>query len=116
MAYYETYVWAWLAYLLAATGLYFVVVKLTKYWIKVDAKNYTRLAAAAILFTPASHVMDGHRTLAPAFIVTLGELLVHGLKAAMQGLVPLLFALFLGAMALSVEAYIRAVRARNADT
>jgi len=115
MAYYETYIWAWLIYLVAASALYFVTVKFTKYWIKVDAKNYTRLAAAVILFTPASHVMDGHRALAPAFIVTFGELLVNGLKASMQGLVPLLFALFLGAVALSVEAYVRTVRSRNSN-
>ena len=115
MAYYETYIWAWLIYLLAASALYFVTVKFTKYWIKADAKNYTRLAAAVILFTPASHLIDGHRALAPAFIVTLGELLVHGIKASMQGLVPLLFAMFLGVLALSIEAYVKTVRARNSN-
>lgn len=115
MAYYETYIWAWLVYLFAASALYFVTVKFSKYWIKVDAKNYTRLAAAVILFTPASHVMDDHRALAPAFIVTLGELLVNGIKASMQGLVPLLFAMFLGVLALSVEAYVKTIRARSSN-
>ncbi len=108
MAYYDTYQWAWLVYLTAALGMYFVVVKFTKYWISEDLRNYTRLFGAAILFTPVSHTMDGHTVLAPAFIVTFGELLTHGIKAAMAGLLPLLAVLFLGAITLTAQAFYKA--------
>ena len=105
MAYYQTYQYTWLFYLAAALGFYFCVIKFTKYWKSIDLRNYTRMVAAVILFTPASHTVDGNFTLAPAFIVSLGELLTHGSKAAMQGVVPLMLALFLGALILTVQAF-----------
>lgn len=106
MAYYDTYQWAWVAYLLAAVGMYFVVVKFTKYWINLDVKNYVRMISAVVLFTPASHTLDGIPAIAPAYIVLLGELLTNGVVAALQGLIPLLLALLLGAIALAVQAII----------
>ncbi len=105
MAYYLTYQYTWMFYLAAAVGMYYCVVKFTKYWKSFDLRNYTRMVSAVILFTPASHTVDGNFTLAPAFIVSLGELLTNGTKAAMQGVVPLMLALFVGALILTVQAF-----------
>ncbi len=105
MAYYLTYQYTWMFYLAAALGFYFCVVKLTKYWQGDDLRNYTRMVAAVMLFTPASHTVDANFTLAPAFIVSFGELLTNGTKAAMQGVVPLMLALFVGALILTVQAF-----------
>jgi len=105
MAYYLTYQYTWIAYLAAAVGMYYCVVKFTKYWKSVDLRNYSRMVSAVILFTPASHTIEGTFSLAPAFIVSLGELLTNGSQAAMQGVVPLMLALFLGALILTVQAF-----------
>jgi hypothetical protein len=106
MAYQETYQYAWIAYLVAAVGMYFVVVKFSKYWKNENAKNYFKMISAVILFTPASHnVLEGS-TIAPAYIVVFGELLQNGLKAAMSGIVPLLLGLLLGTVILAVQAYV----------
>lgn len=113
MAYYETYMIAWLVYLLAAIGVYFVAVKLSKYWVKTETKNYFRLFAAVVLFTPATHVVEGYKSIAPAFIVMFGELLTYGVKASLKGLVPLLFAMFLGAVILAADAYIKTLKAKK---
>jgi len=106
MAYYDTYQWAWVAYLLAAVGMYYVVIKFTKYWVNLDVKNYARMISAVILFTPASHSLDGISAIAPAYIVLLGELLTNGVVASLQGLIPLLLALLIGAIALAIQAFI----------
>lgn len=111
MAYQEAYQNAWMVYLLASLGMYFVVVKLSKYWLSHDKKEYFRMVSAVILFTPASHDVDGVSAIAPAFIVMLGELLQNGVKASMAGLVPLLSALLLGAILLAVQAYLKAKKA-----
>ncbi len=111
MAYYLTYQYTWIAYLLAALGMYYCVVKFTKYWVHLDLRSYARLFSAVILFTPASQTVDGSSSIAPAFIIALGELLTHGVKASMQGLVPILFALFVGALLLAIQAFIKANRA-----
>lgn len=108
MAYYETYLWTWMAYLLASVGMYFVVVKFTKYWRNVDVKQYVRMVSAVVLFTPAIHTLEGAQSIAPAFIVTFGELLTNGPKASLQGLLPLLFALLVGAILLAIQALFRA--------
>jgi hypothetical protein len=105
MAYYLTYQYTWVLYLAAALGMYFCVVKFTKYWKSDDLRSYSRMMSAVILFTPATHSMDGNFSLAPAFIVSFGELLTNGAKAAMQGFVPLMLALFLGAFILTVQAF-----------
>lgn len=104
MAYYETYLWTWIAYLLAAVGMYFVVTKFTKYWRSMNAKNYIRMISAVILFTPATHDLDGASAIAPAYIVMFGELLTNGLQSALQGLIPLLFGLLIGAIVLALQA------------
>ncbi|NVK38080.1 MAG: hypothetical protein HWE18_09165 [Gammaproteobacteria bacterium] len=106
MAYYDTYQWAWVAYFLAAVGMYYVVIKFTKYWVNLDVKNYARMISAVILFTPASHSLDGISAIAPAYIVLLGELLTNGVVASLQGLIPLLLALLIGAIALAIQASI----------
>ncbi len=111
MAYQETYQYTWIVYLLASIGMYYVVVKLSKYWLNEDRKNYFRMISAVILFTPASHSADGISAIAPAYIVMFGELLQNGVKAAMSGLVPLLFATLIGALALGIEAYIASKKA-----
>ena len=104
MAYYETYLYAGLVYLVAALGMYYVVVKFTKYWANRDVVNFLRMVAAVILFTPAFHTMDGNTAMAPAFIISAGELLTNGPKAAMMGVVPLMGALFVGALLLTIQA------------
>ena len=104
MAYYETYLYSWALYLLAATGMYYVAVKYSKYWVNRDLANFSRMVSAVILFTPATHTMDGNSALAPAFIISAGELLTHGPKAAMLGVVPLMAALFVGALILTIQA------------
>lgn len=111
MAYQETYQYAWIFYLLASVGMYYVVVKFSKYWQNEDRKNYFRMVSAVILFTPASHNVDGVSAIAPAYIVMFGELLQNGVKAAMAGLVPLLFALLLGAIALGIQAFYKSKKA-----
>ena len=116
MAYYETYQWSWVAYLLAAVGMYYVVVKFTKYWRNLDVKNYTRMVSAVILFTPATHLIDGTNALAPAFIVMFGELLTNGVKAMFQGLIPLLIALLAGAVALTLQAFYQASKIKKAKS
>ncbi|MAA70869.1 MAG: hypothetical protein CL679_03965 [Bermanella sp.] len=113
MAYYETYLGAWVAYLLAAVGMYYVVVKLSKYWLNEDVKNYVRMISAVILFVPASHTLDGLSVIAPAYIVMFGELFTNGVTAALQGLIPLLLALLLGAIALAIQAFIRSMLAKR---
>ncbi len=110
MAYYDIYQWAWLVYLIAALGMYVVAVKFTKYWISENLRNYTRLFSATILFTPVSHTMDANTVLAPAFIVTFGDLLTYDLKAAMTGLLPLLAVLFLGTIVLTAQALYKSKR------
>jgi hypothetical protein len=107
MAYQETYQYAWIAYLLAALGMYFVVVKFSKYWKSENAKDYFKMISAVILFTPASHTVIEGSAIAPAYIVVFGELLQNGLKSAMSGIVPLLFGFLLGAVALAIQAYIK---------
>jgi len=107
MAYYETYQWAWLVYLIAALGMYFVVVKFTKYWTGEYVRNYLRLFSAVILFTPAIHTADENTILAPAFIVAFGEFLTADMKAAMAGVLPLLLALFLGLVILAIRAFLK---------
>ncbi|GAA6134499.1 hypothetical protein NBRC116188_12880 [Oceaniserpentilla sp. 4NH20-0058] len=116
MAYYDTYLLTWVAYLVAALGMYYVVVKFTKYWRNEDLKNYLRMIGAVVLFTPASHAIDGIPSIAPAFIVLLGELLTSGTKAAFQGLLPILFALLLGAIALTIQALFKASSAKQAKS
>lgn len=116
MAYYDTFQQIWFMYLLAAIGLYYVVVKLSKYWISEERKNYFRMVSAVILFTPASHSIYGTKALAPAFIVMFGELFTSGVKAAMTGLVPLLLGLFIGALALAAQAFIRVKRAQKVES
>lgn len=111
MAYQETYQYAWVVYLLASLGMYYVVVKFSKYWKSEDRKHYFRMICAVILFTPASHGVNGISAIAPAYIVMFGELLQNGVKAAMSGLVPLLFAMLLGAVALGVQAYLKSKKA-----
>lgn len=112
MAYVETYQWAWVVYLLAAVGMYYVVVKFTKYWRNQDLKNYLRMISAVVLFTPASHTLDGLDSLAPAYIVMLGELFTNGVLAALDGVIPLLLALLLGAIALAIQALINSLVAK----
>lgn len=112
MAYYETYQWAWIAYLLAGVGMYYVVVKFTKYWRNQDIKNYLRMISAVILFTPAFHSLDGIEAVAPAYIVMLGELFTNGVTASLQGGVPLLLALLVGAIALALQALINSLIAK----
>lgn len=107
MAYYDTFQEVWVVYLAAAIGLYFVVSKLSKYWVSEERKGYFRMVSAVVLFTPATHSIYGTKALAPAFIVMFGELLTNGPKAAMAGLIPLLIALLVGAIALAIQAYIR---------
>jgi hypothetical protein len=111
MAYQETYQYAWIVYLLASVGMYYVVVKLCKYWKNEDQKNYFKMSCAVILFTPAGHAVDGISVIAPAYIVTLGELLQNGPNAAMSGLMPLLLALLLGAVLLAIQAFIKSKKA-----
>jgi uncharacterized membrane protein len=106
MAYQETYQYAWITYLVAAVGMYFVVVNFSKYWKNENAKNYFKMISAVILFTPASHTVLEGSTIAPAYIVVFGELLQNGLKAAMSGIVPLLLGLLLGTVILPVQAYV----------
>jgi len=113
MAYYETYQWAWVVYLLAAVGMYYVVVKFTKYFRNQDLKSYLRMISAVILFTPANHALDGIEAISPAFIVLFGELLTNGAAASIQGLIPLLLALLLGAIALAVQALINSMLAKR---
>lgn len=113
MAYYETFQYAWVGYLIAALGVYWSVWKISKYWQNNDLKNYFRMISAVILFTPASHAELGTDALAPAFIVTLGELLTNGVQAAMQGLIPLLVGLLVGAVALALQVYINVKRLEN---
>lgn len=110
MAYYETFQYAWVGYLLAAIMVYWSVWKISKYWENGDVKNYFRMVSAVVLFTPASHTELGTDALAPAFIVTLGELLTHGIQAAMKGLIPLLIGLLVGAIALALQVYINVKR------
>ena len=112
MAYYETYQYAWIFYLVAALGMYYVAVKFTKYWSNKDVVNFIRMVSAVILFTPAFHTMDGNTALAPAFIISAGELLTNGPKAAMLGVVPLMGALFVGAFILTIQALWSARKAR----
>ena len=107
MAYQEVYQYTWVVYLLASVGMYYVVVKWSKYWINENKKNYFRMISAVVLFTPASHGLFHVSAIAPAYIVLFGELFQHGIKASMQGLVPLLGALLLGAVALGIQAYIK---------
>ena len=114
MAYYETFQEVWIVYLAASIGLYFVVSKISKYWVNEERKGYFRMVSAVILFTPATHSIYGTKALAPAFIVMFGELLTNGPKAAMAGLIPLLFALLVGAIALATQAYIRVRRLEKA--
>jgi Ni/Fe-hydrogenase subunit HybB-like protein len=111
MAYQETYQYAWLAYLLASVGMYYVVVKMSKYWKSENLKSYWKMISAVILFTPAVHVAEGITVLAPAYIVALGELFQNGPKAAMLGLVPLLFALLLGSVLLAIQAFVKSKKA-----
>ena len=40
-----------------------------------------------------------------------GELLQNGVKAAMSGLIPLLFAMLIGALALGLQAYFKSRKA-----
>ncbi|MGR6872973.1 hypothetical protein ACU6U9_11835 [Pseudomonas sp. HK3] len=112
MAYIETYLWAWVTYLLAAVGMYYVVVKFTKYWRNQDVKNYLRMVSAVVLFTPAYHTLDGLDALAPAYIVMFGELFTNGTLAALQGVIPILLALLLGAVALAIQALINSLIAK----
>jgi membrane protein implicated in regulation of membrane protease activity len=98
MAYFEYYQMAWAVYLIAAVLLMFVWFRLTKNMQAGDRQQYVRLIPAVLLFTPA--VND--QALAPAFIVTLGELLTNGVQSAMMGIVPLLVTLLLGAIALAI--------------
>ena len=112
MAYYETYQYAWLFYLAAAVGMYYVAVKFTKYWANRDIVNFIRMISAVILFTPAVHTMDENSALAPAFIISAGELLTNGPKAAMLGVVPLMGALFIGALLLTIQALWSSRKAR----
>ena len=116
MAYYETYLWTWIAYLVASLGMYYVVIKTTKYWRSFDLKSYFRMICAVILFPPASHSIDGASAIAPAYIVFFGEFLTNGFKASLQGLLPLLGVLLLGAVLLTIEAWFRASRIRKAKT
>jgi len=116
MAYYETYQWSWIVYLLAAVGMYYVVFKFTKFWRNLDVKNYTRMISAVILFTPASHAMDGIDSIAPAFIVMFGELLTNGVKAMFQGLVPILIASLIGAVLLTIQAFFQARKLQKAKS
>lgn len=113
MAYQETYQYTWVVYLLASLGMYYVTVKLSKYWLSEDRKNYFRMVSAVVLFTPANHGIDGVISIAPAYIVMFGELLQNGVKAAMSGLIPLLFALLIGALALGIQAYFKSRKAAN---
>ena len=114
MAYYETYQWAWLLYLGASVGFYFSIYKMSKIWKSQTVRDYIRMVCAVVLFTPASHSIDGVTALAPAFIVTFAELLTDGFQAALQGLVPLLFALMLGAVLLAVKAFMQSMKVRQA--
>lgn len=98
MAYFEYYQAAWGIYLIGAFALLLVWFRLTKNMQAGDRKQYIRLIPAVLLLTPA--VND--QALAPAFIVTLGELFTHGVQAAMMGIVPLLVALLLGAIILAL--------------
>jgi len=107
MAYYETYLYAWCFYLLACVGFYWCVAKLSQYWQNEDVKYYLRMFTAVVLFTPALHEMDGIEALAPAFIVFFGELLTYGFEEALQGLIPLLLALFFGSLMLMLQAFIK---------
>lgn len=113
MAYQETYQYAWMVYLLASIGMYFVVFKLSKYWKSEDRRDYFRMISAVILFTPASHGIEGVSSIAPAYIMVFGELLQNGVKAAVSGLIPMLCALLLGAFALGIQAYIKAKKAAS---
>ncbi|MGK0445234.1 MAG: hypothetical protein ACJA1U_002174 [Bermanella sp.] len=115
MAYYETYLLAWITYLIAAVGMYYVVVKFTKYWRNEDVKNYLRMISAAILFVPASHTLDGLDAIAPAYIVMFGELFTNGIAASLHGLIPLLFALLVGAVLLAIQALIKSMLAKQAS-
>ncbi|EAT11945.1 hypothetical protein HF888_11205 [Bermanella marisrubri] len=107
MAYYETYLYAWIVYLAACVGFYWCVLKVSKYWENTDVRDYLRMFTAVILFTPASHEMDGIQAIAPAFMVFVAELLTYGFQESLQGLLPLLLALFLGATALAIHAYFK---------
>lgn len=98
MAYFEYYQAAWAVYLISAIALLFVWFRLTTNMQPGDRKQYVRLIAAVLLFTPA--VND--QALAPAFIVTFGELFTSGVQAAMMGIVPLLVALLVGAIGLAL--------------
>ena len=98
MAYFEYYQTAWIVYLVSAVALLFVWFRLTKNMQPGDRKQYTRLIPAILLFTPAVN----QQALAPAFIVTVAELLTDGVRSAMMGIVPLLVALLLGAIGLAV--------------
>jgi len=100
MAYFEYYQAAWVIYLVCAVLLMWTWFKLTDPMEPGDLKQYVRLIPAVLLFTPA---VNGE-SLAPAVIVTLGELLTQGVKAAMMGIVPLLGALMLGAIILALYA------------
>lgn len=114
MAYYETYQWAWILYLAASVGFYFSIYKMSKIWKNQTVRDYIRMVCAVVLFTPAYHTVDGITALAPAFIITFAELLTQGLQAALQGIVPLLYALLLGAVLLSVKAFLQSMKAKRA--
>jgi hypothetical protein len=91
--------------------MYYVVVKVSKYWKSEGLKSYLKMISAVILFTPAVHTLEGITVLAPAYIVALGELFQNGPKASMSGLVPLLFALLLGSVLLATQAYVKSKKA-----
>ncbi len=110
MAYLEYYHAAWGVYLASAVCLYIVWFIWTKGIKNIDLRQYIRLVPAVLLFTPAFH---NGENLAPAFIISLGELFTNGTKEAMQGVVPMLMVLMVGAILLAVSALLKRPSKKN---
>lgn len=101
----ESYALVWFLYLLFAGLAYAAWWGVTHYLQKPNLRMYLRLIPATFLFVPAS---NGGENYAPAFMVAFGELLTNGLVAAMAGIIPILVALTLGVLALTLYAFWKA--------
>lgn len=100
----ESYGFVWFLYLSAATGAFVAWWFVTLYMKNESLRIYARMVPAALLFAPAS---NGGENYAPAFIVALGELVSHGLMAAMAGIIPILVSLAAGVFILTLYTFWR---------
>jgi len=83
----SSYIIAWIIYLLAASGISFIVWNLSRQW-RIELKYISRISLLVLLFTPYFSDPEQNR-LAPAILISLFELVFGDKQMGLESATPL---------------------------